>query len=160
VGPDHRGLRPPQPRKLRGGEAYKQVTTTGMERTATSLNGPGILVAPALLFALIHRSAWKRYSRKFAVAISGISSPIKPPSCRVERDHPRSPPHVATNGARKRSKLLRLATGRLPENFGVLRTSPSRSSPKFAPDSQEVWKKFKRDFLPLRIHRKFTGRWY
>src|SRR5215217_5417886 len=55
---------------------------------------------------------------------------MKPPSSRVERDHPRSPPHVATNGARKRSKLLRLATGRLPENFGVLRTSPLRSSPK------------------------------
>src|SRR5215203_3169935 len=70
------------------------------------------------LFFLIHRSAWKGNSPKFAVAISGVSSPIKPPSCRVERDHPRSPPHVATNGARKRSKLLRLATGRLPENFG------------------------------------------
>src|SRR5215208_3823172 len=73
---------------------------------------------------LIHRSAWNRNSPKFAVAISGVSSPMKPPSCRVERDHPRSLPHVATNGARKRSKLLRLATGRLPENFGVLRTSP------------------------------------
>src|SRR5215218_10693040 len=60
----------------------------------------------------------KRNSPKFAVAISDVSSPMKPPSCRVERDHPRSPPHVATNGARKRSKLLRLATGRLPENFG------------------------------------------
>src|SRR5215217_606129 len=57
---------------------------------------------------------------------------MKPLSSRVERDHPRSPPHVATNGARKRSKLLRLATGRLPENFGVLRTSPLRSSKKFA----------------------------
>src|SRR5215203_4558821 len=37
-----------------------------MERTATSLNGPGILAAPALLFALIHRSAWNRNSANFA----------------------------------------------------------------------------------------------
>src|SRR5215208_5860626 len=90
---------------------------------------PGSQVRPRLLYA---RTTWKKNSAKFAVAISGVSSPMKPPSSRVERDHPRSPPHVATNGARKRSKLLRLATGRLPENFGVLRTSPSRSSPKFA----------------------------
>ena len=69
-------------------------------------------------------------SRKFAVAISGVSSPIKPPSCRVVRDHPRSLPYLATNGARKRSKPLRLATGRPPENFGVLRTSPLRGSKK------------------------------
>src|SRR5215218_11081580 len=75
----------------------------------------------------------KRNSPKFAVAISDVSSPMKPPSCRVERDHPRSPPHVATNGARKRSKLLRLATGRLPENFGVLRTSRIRLPKKFVP---------------------------
>src|SRR5215208_4853148 len=80
---------------------------------------PGSQVRPRLLYA---RTTWKKNSAKFAVAISGVSSPIKPPSSRVERDHPRSPPHVATNGARKRSKLLRLATGRLPENFGVLRS--------------------------------------
>ena len=29
--------------------------------------GPGILEASALLFALIHRSAWKRNSRNFAL---------------------------------------------------------------------------------------------
>src|ERR671910_3210519 len=90
-------------------------------------------MARFLLLGLIHRSAWNKNSAKFAVAISGVSSPIKPPSCRVERDHPRSAPHVATNGARIRIKLLRLATGRLPENSGscelrvdgVLRSSPS-----------------------------------
>ena len=39
---------------------------------------PGLVAAPALLNALIHRSAWKEYSRKFAGTILYIRSPIGP----------------------------------------------------------------------------------
>jgi hypothetical protein len=41
----------------------------GGERSPFSgvgVSGPGLVAAPALLLALIHRSAWKGYSQKFA----------------------------------------------------------------------------------------------
>ena len=77
------------------------------------------------------RTSRKRNSRKFAVAISRLRRPLEPskwPPCFAPL---RQAPHVATNGTRKRSKPLRLATAGLPENFGVPRTSPLGGSPKF-----------------------------
>src|SRR5215213_2708040 len=81
---------------------------------------------------LIHRSAWNRNSRKFAVAISGLRRPKEGHPIATWSGPRRYPGRFATNRARKRSNLLRLATGRLSENFGVWRTSPLRSSKKFA----------------------------
>jgi hypothetical protein len=50
---------------------------------------------------------------------------------------------LSTFVARNRSKVLRLATARLLENFGILRTSALRSSPKFAsPEFSEVCRVF------------------
>src|SRR5215208_161014 len=78
------------------------------------------------------RTSPKWNSRKFAVAISGLRRPKEGHPIATWSGPRRYPGRFATNRARKRSNLLRLATGRLSENFGVWRTSPLRSSKKFA----------------------------
>src|SRR5215204_1013391 len=73
---------------------------------------------------LIHRSAWKVNSRKYAVAISEGFIAFDMRERKIATTVGRTPANIATNGAKIRSKQLRLDTDELPENFCVLRTSP------------------------------------
>jgi hypothetical protein len=60
-----------------------------------SFGGPRLLLAPALrlVFALIHPSAWNRFSRKFTSTIQYIAGPI-PPNRPLHRRPPR-PGYIA-----------------------------------------------------------------
>ena len=79
--------------------------------------------APALFLDLIHQTAWNTNSAKLVVDISGVSLPKKVEMVPRLPDNLRQPRHVVTNGARKRSKRLRLATVLLRENSSA---SPGR----------------------------------
>jgi hypothetical protein len=98
---------------------------------------PGLVAAPALLNALIHRSAWKGYSPKFGVASAPPSSATRDP----ER------PGGTVLGSKRTYQVAfvatlcikgwRLVTLQLPENFsptgpGLDRTSQVRRSRKSA----------------------------
>ena len=67
------------------------------------------------------------HSRKFAVANFGLKHSAVPSKGRLCFAPLRKVRHVATNGARKRSKWLRLATAGLLENLEVLGSSPRTS---------------------------------
>ena len=69
-----------------------------------------LLTCPLLL---IHPAAWKKNSTQLIVAISGLRAGAISPRGAILGFHHRTVPHVATNGASKRSKRLRLATVRL-----------------------------------------------
>ena len=66
----------------------------------------------------MHPSAWKGNSRKFEVAISVLWHRETATRYKVSGSIGLAPSEVATNGARNRSKQLRLDTVQLPENFG------------------------------------------
>src|SRR4030095_1125185 len=90
---------------------------------------PGFLTAPALApTALIHRSAWNRNSRKFAVA-SYSSTRLQPlhnrPYCTPPA--PKRPDLVAVV-APLCIKELRLVTIQLPEKFSPIGVGTNRSS--------------------------------
>ena len=67
----------------------------------------------------IHRSTWKRHSRKFAVASFGLEVPTNPANCHFVMTISPAGVHIATNRARKRSNMWRLDTPNCVENFSV-----------------------------------------
>src|SRR5215212_1192961 len=78
---------------------------------------------------LIHRSAWKGYSRKFGVA-SDLPSPAPGTPERHGGTVPRSKsPDQVAFVAPSRSKVLRLATTRLPQKSTPIGPGQSRTSP-------------------------------
>src|SRR5215203_2315684 len=129
----------------------EQRSPSGLERRAKQpvqpnrQNGTASCIRrrPALAVSLIHRSAWKRNSRKFVVASAPPSSAASAP----ER-------HGATPSASKGDDLVafvtplcskgwRLVTLQLPEKScpigpGLCRTSPKRRSRKIT--IEEVFK--------------------
>src|SRR3954451_23083171 len=74
----------------------------------------------------------KKDAPKYEVALSPLSGtyPLPEWGRAVSRAPKRSA--LSTFVAKIRCKRLRLATAEHPENFGILRTSPLRSSEKFA----------------------------
>src|SRR5215207_11642868 len=99
--------------------------------------GPGSYGTPALLLTLIHRSAWNRNSRKFAVASYSCTQrqPLhnKPCCTPLGLKHPDLVAVVAPICIKK----LRLVTMQLPEKFspigaGLKANFALRSSRKFA----------------------------
>src|SRR4051794_12188891 len=78
---------------------------------------------------LIHRSAWKRHSRKFAVA----SDPTD--AAASTRKRPDGTPQASKRGdyvllvAQTCIKELRLVTAQLPEKYSPLGPGPRRTSP-------------------------------
>ena len=79
-------------------------------------------MAPALLHTLIHRSAWKKNSRKFAVASSPARIGASGIGTRPRGFLPTIVDTLATPVAWICCERLRLATSRLPENFSPRRT--------------------------------------
>ena len=82
----------------------------------------------ALLLALIHRSAWKGNSRKFAVASSPLGWGLSPSGWGSAEFLVPIGTALVAFVARIRIKRLRLATSGLPENFPL--ASGSHNTPR------------------------------
>jgi hypothetical protein len=91
----HQGRHP-----LKGGQAGNQ-------------RGPELREAPALPYALIHRSAWNKNSAKFGKRVPSLSTSTRrmPPSFGPHGSHADERPHKRNE---ERSKRLRFASAKRP----------------------------------------------